>query len=226
MSPSSRFAFTAAVLLSLGLGVYWMVSENVSGISAPPPPGDKQRLGQKSFSRPASDISPNASSETAPASPALVAGASSPSANAPASNLPRKTVDVMASWSETPAWPDGPKLYATVETSTTRYVNLRPNEVGRLPVLYVDPAEELKITLTWPEANADEQFFLEIPNGGKFPGESAVGKRLPLNSATEATFEYVADATRGNCTVHIRQRGHTRTLPLWVGAPREHASGE
>lgn len=132
----------------------------------------------------------------------------------------RKTVvDPMASWSEVPAWPEGPRLFAEVETSRKRYVNLRPNDLGMMPRIDVEANESLKISITLPEGGAGDTIYVEIPNGGRFPEVDLMGQSLAVDGKGRVAFDFIADESRGHCTVHIRQNGHTRTLPLWVGEP-------
>ncbi len=131
----------------------------------------------------------------------------------------RITIDPMAAWKDLPAWPEGPQLFAEVETTGKRYVNLRPNEIGLLPRLYVAASESLKITLSLPESDPGDSIYLEIPNGGAFTDDASRGKILTVGNNHSVAFHYTADAARGICVVHIRQAGHTRTLPLWVGEP-------
>ena len=127
----------------------------------------------------------------------------------------------MASWQETPPWPEGPRLMADVETSSTQYINLRPNGMGVMPRLNVEPGEVLQVNLSLPEASPGEPIYLELPNGGGFPGETSRGKTLAVNEQRGLSFAVSASALRGHCTIHIRQAGHTRTLRLWVGKPPE-----
>lgn len=135
-------------------------------------------------------------------------------------------IDPMASWSEQPPWPEGPRLFAEVETRGKKYVNLRPNDVGLMPQINVAPREPLQITLQLPEATVGERIHVELPNGGKFSDQEATGRILTVGSNRSIYFQIEADETMGNCTVHIRQSGHTRTLPLWIGEPPVLASGD
>lgn len=135
-------------------------------------------------------------------------------------------IDPMASWDEVPAWPEGPRLYAEVETKGKRYVNLRPNDIGLLPLLRVEPKEPLEITLQLPESSPGDSIHIELPNGGRFPDESAMGRVIRVEEDRTVRFQVEADDSRGNCTVHVRQAGHTRTLPLWIGEPPSMASGD
>jgi hypothetical protein len=138
----------------------------------------------------------------------------------------KSVIDPLASWSEVPAWPEGPKLYAEVETSNKRYVNLRPNDMGLMPTLHVQPAEPLQVTLQCPEASVGESIYIELPNGGNFPDQSAIGQVVKVSENRTVKFSMQADDTRGHCTIHLRQAGHTRTIPLWVGEPAALASGD
>jgi hypothetical protein len=131
----------------------------------------------------------------------------------------KRVIDPMASWTESPPWPEGPKLTADVETSTARYINLRPNEMGLMPSLNVKPEDKIEVSLSLPESKPGETIYLELPNGGEFPGESLRGMTLEVGRERSLTFHFTASELRGHCTVHIRQAGHTRTLPLWVGEP-------
>jgi len=142
------------------------------------------------------------------------------------SGVRKSVIDPLAAWKDQPSWPEGPRLFAAVETTGKRYVNLRANEIGLLPRLNVTAGELLKITLALPESDPGDSIYLEIPNGGAFPAEASRGKILKVDKNRSVVFEYNADASRGNCTVHIRQAGHTRTLPLWVGEPEAVANDD
>ena len=221
MNPNARYALAATLFLALGLGVYWLSSGPGEGIGINPT-GDKKHLSREPSPRSTSATSPGPVSSESP-------GSVTPGSATVAQNLApgkKNTVDPTSTWSETPAWPEGPKLYAEVETASTRYINLRPNDMGLMPQIRVEPGEALHVTLRLPEAEVGDKVYLEIPNGGKFPGESAVGKVLPVAKDQSVSFDYTADRSRGNCTIHIRQKGRTRTLPLWVGEPVEHARDE
>lgn len=135
-------------------------------------------------------------------------------------------IDPMASWSEAPAWPEGPRLYAEVQTDGKKYVNLRPNDMGLLPQLTVNPKENLEVTLQMPEATSGERVHVELPNGGRFPDQEATGRTFIVDQNRSVRFTMEADETMGNCTLHIRQAGHTRTLPLWIGEPPILATGD
>lgn len=127
--------------------------------------------------------------------------------------------DILASWEIQSPWPEGPRLMVDVESSDTRYVNLRPNEQGIMPRLYVKTQETLQVKLSMPDSHPGETIFLELPNGGTFPDQELRGKTLLVSDHKTINFTINASALRGHCTISIRQAGHTRTLPLWVGAP-------
>jgi hypothetical protein len=131
----------------------------------------------------------------------------------------RTIIDPMASWRETPPWPEGQRLYAEVDTASRRYVNLRPNGMGIMPMLTVNPREALSLRLSLPENQPGDTIHLELPNGGNFPGEELRGKTMAVSEARTLEFRMSAADARGHCTIHIRQAGHTRTLPLWIGEP-------
>jgi len=37
---------------------------------------------------------------------------------------------------ETSPWPDGPKMYAEIATEAKRFLNMRPNSRGIMPVVF------------------------------------------------------------------------------------------
>lgn len=136
----------------------------------------------------------------------------------------RTVIDPMASWENTPPWPEGPKLYAQVETSTRRYVNLRPDDVGDMPRVYAEAEERIELSVSFPDGEPGEKIFLELPNGGSFPDSDQFGRVLELPANRTLTFPYVTDESRGHCNVMIRHRGHSRSLPIWVGESPEPGS--
>lgn len=137
----------------------------------------------------------------------------------------RKTViDPMASWESTPPWPEGPRLFVEVETSSRRYVNLRPDDVGVLPRIYADAEERIELKVSFPDGEPGEKIYVEIPNGGSFPDSDQFGRVFEISADRTLFFPYISDDSRGHCNVIVRHRGHSRSLPIWVGAPPEPGS--
>ncbi len=134
-----------------------------------------------------------------------------------ASGVRKQLIDPMSSWSELPAWPEGPQLFAEVETADKRFVNLRPDDVGEMPRVLAGAAEEINITISIPEGEPGEKIFLELPNGGSFKDSESRGRVLTLSADRKLTFSYITDRVQGYCNVKLRHRGHTRSLPVWVG---------
>lgn len=182
---------------------------------------------------PNKSIAANAQGSTAaatPSTPAVAAGNSeesttpAPKPNTSSSRRPipteKKPVkDILASWDAQPPWPEGPRLMVDVESADTRYVNLRPNEQGIMPRLNVGASETLQVKLSMPDSPPGETIFLELPNGGTFLDQELKGMTLAIGDKRTIDFSMNASALRGHCTIYIRQAGHTRTLPLWVGEP-------
>lgn len=115
--------------------------------------------------------------------------------------------------------PPGPSLSADVRTEAKHFLNLRPNNVGVMPRLRVAPGEFLLASLSLPDSSPGDRIHAELSDGGVFPDTKEPGRiyRVAENKSVEITFQ--ASEVRGNCTLLLRQAGHTRTLPLWVGAP-------
>lgn len=134
-----------------------------------------------------------------------------------------QVVDLAAASTEEPAWPPGPRLLAEVETSTRRYVNLRPNQFGLMPTLRVAAGEALAVHLQLPDGEPGEAVFVELTDGGAFPDSPAKGRTLRTGADRRLSLAVQADARPGNCTLVIRQAGLNRVMPLWVGPPLEPA---
>lgn len=133
------------------------------------------------------------------------------------SGVRKQLIDPMASWTELPAWPEGPRLFAEVETAGKRFVNLRPDDVGEMPRVQAGAEEEISITISIPEGDPGEKIYLELPNGGSFKDSESKGRVLTLSEDLKLTFSYITDRVQGYCNVKLRHRGHTRSLPVWVG---------
>ena len=136
----------------------------------------------------------------------------------------KSVVDLMASWTDLPPWPEGPRLYAEVETTSKKYINLRPDDYGALPRILTNPGERLEIKITIPDAEPGEKIHVELPNGGAFSDSKVVGRIYDVQEGHSLTFSVFADEARGNCNVKMRHRGHTRSIPIWVGEPEETGS--
>jgi hypothetical protein len=135
-------------------------------------------------------------------------------------------VDPIASWDDQPPWPEGPKLFAEVETSTRRYVNLRPDDVGEMPRVRAKSGEKLEIKISIPEGEPGEKIHVELPNGGKFADSDVRGRIYALPDNRTLSFDYLADDARGHCNVKLLHCGHTRSLPVWVGELPEPATAD
>lgn len=136
------------------------------------------------------------------------------------------TYDLAYPASEMPAWPAGPKLHAGVSTATKRYFNLRPDTLGSLPEIFVAPEEPVTVDLQFPENSPGDRIYVEFADGGRFSEDPNPGRVFTLGAERTLSIPIIADPRRGNFDVLIRQSGHTRTLPLWVGAPLELASDD
>lgn len=165
------------------------------------------------------------------ASPASSSAGAAPADNAitrkPATSAARRSIptdkkpvkDILASWESQPGWPEGPRLLLDVESAETRYVNLRPNEIGIMPTINTGANETLIATVHLPESTPGEHVYIELPHGGKLSGTTNMGQKIIISPERTITFEMTTDDQRGHCAVNIRTEGHTRTLPIWVGAP-------
>ena len=129
----------------------------------------------------------------------------------------RSIIDPMASWPELPAWPEGPRLFAEVDTGSRRYVNLRPDDAGEMPRIRAEEEERIELRVNFPEGDPGEKIFVEIPNGGSFADTDARGRVFELPENRTLAFPYVTDDAQGHCNVKLRHRGHSRSLPIWVG---------
>ena len=129
----------------------------------------------------------------------------------------KKVIDPIASWAHPPAWPEGARLYAEVETSSRKYVNLRPDDIGEMPRILANAEERIELKISIPEGTPGEKIYVEIPNGGSFPDSDKFGRTFELSENRTLSIPYITDDARGNCTVVIRQGGHNRSLPIWVG---------
>lgn len=136
----------------------------------------------------------------------------------------KQLIDPIASWENTPPWPEGPKLYASVETSTRHYVNLRPDDAGDLPRVYAEAEERIEVSVSFPDGEPGEKIYVELPNGGSFPDSDQFGRVFELSADRTLSIPYITDESRGHCNVMVRHRGHSRSLPIWVGAPLEPGS--
>ena len=137
-----------------------------------------------------------------------------------ASGVRKQLIDPMASWEDLPPWPEGLRLYAEVESTEKRFVNLRPDDVGEMPRVEANAEETMDITVSIPEAEPGEKLYVELPNGGRFPDQEVVGRMVFLGPNRTVQFNIITDESRGHCNVKIIHRGQTRSLPIWVGAPQ------
>jgi hypothetical protein len=134
-----------------------------------------------------------------------------------ASGVRKQLIDPMASWTEQPAWPEGPRMFAEVETAGKRYVNLRPDDVGEMPRIQIAAQEQINITISVPDGDPGEKIHVELPNGGSFTDSESKGRIFILSENRTLAFPYTTDRVLGYCNVKLRHRGHTRSLPIWVG---------
>lgn len=130
----------------------------------------------------------------------------------------RKTlIDSAATATDQPPWPEGPRLFAEVESSTRRYVNLRPDDYGEMPRVRAEPNERLEVRMTFPEGETGEKIHVELPNGGAFADSDVRGRIYMLPENHTLILPFLADDAQGYCNLKIHHRGHSRSLPVWVG---------
>ena len=91
-------------------------------------------------------------------------------------------------------------------------------------MIQVGGSEFLLVHLTFPDSSPGEKIYAHLSDGGSFPDIEATGRIYQVDEKRSLAITLQASDTRGNCTLMLRQAGHDRTLPLWVGAPMEQAS--
>jgi len=238
MKSSKSLPAIAVLLLIAG----WIVYENRDrGAAAPDSPAGASApagggRGGKSDSRSGSFAEAAAGRSDPAASPlpdATASQAESPlktkagdRATLAGSTRPRTTVDLTPSPETASPWPDGPRLHAEVTGDTRRYTNLRPNNIGVMPRLQVAAGEILAVKLQLPENSPGDRIYVDLPNGGKFTDSPEPGRIFTLGANRTLEISYQASEQLGNCTIRVRQGGHSRTLPLWAGALPELAEGD
>lgn len=229
-NSTQRLWIVGGVILIIAALVLWWpkeaqrtASQNTAGDT--PVFGDGSRPSSPASVTPTSQNATNAPAEksTEPEGPAVTRAALRDTV-VTSTGVRKRLIDPMASWTELPPWPEGPQLYADVETPSTRYVNLRPDDIGEMPRIHAEAGDRLELKVSIPTADPGEKIHIELPNGGSFADTQAIGRVLNLSDKRTLTFEFLADESRGYCTVKFRHRGHTRSLPVWVGAPEEKGS--
>jgi hypothetical protein len=133
------------------------------------------------------------------------------------SKLP--TVDLLAAADETPPWPEGPRVLAEVATESKRFVNLRPNNVGIMPTINIGTEESAAIRLDFPDASPGDRIHVELADGGYFSGTEKSGQVFSLGETRKLEFTVNSDDRTGHLKLLLRQSGHTRVIPFWVGPP-------
>jgi hypothetical protein len=134
-----------------------------------------------------------------------------------ASGVRKQLIDPMASWQDLPPWPEGLQLFAEVETASSRFVNLRPDDVGQMPRIQADASERIAIKISIPEADPGEKIHVELPNGGRFTDSDSIGRVMQLDNNRTLNLDYITDDSMGHCEVKFFHRGNTRSLPIWIG---------
>lgn len=179
-----------------------------------PAPDSLPSSGENKGSAPGKAVAANDSNT--PTGPATTKAKRRDTAVSP-DGIRRSIIDPMALWPEQPAWPEGPRLFAEVDTTSRRYVNLRPDDAGEMPRIRAEAEERIELRVNFPEGEPGEKIHVEIPNGGSFADTKARGRVLILPENLTLSFPYITDDSRGHCNVKLRHRGHTRSLPVWVG---------
>lgn len=228
-----RRLLIATLLLVSGIGAwkYYQVAGVGGEVSQPELTASQRVVSRRVEARDAdpTHVSGEAIKQAGPSSPedadpAVTRAKRLREALARRSGTTKAVSDPMASWEDLPPWPEGPRLYAEVETSSKKYINLRPDDYGSLPRIRTSPGELLEIKIIIPEAAVGEKIHVEMPNGGGFSDSEVAGRIYEVQSGHSFSFSIFADEARGNCNVKLRHRGHTRSIPLWVGEPEETGS--
>lgn len=129
-------------------------------------------------------------------------------------------VNVEAGMDETPPWPDGPRVMAEVATESKRYINLRPNDLGIMPTLNIGANESMVIRLNFPDNSPGDSIYVELADGGVFGDSDKAGQVRKLGDVKTLEIPLSADERVGILKLLVRQNGHTRVLPFWVGPPQ------
>lgn len=120
----------------------------------------------------------------------------------------------------------GPQLFAELRTLSKRHVNLAPNHLGIMPRIRVAPREPMLVTLTLPDASPGDRLVAELSDGGRFDDIEEPGRVYTIGKSKTVEIRFEASEQAGHCNLAILQNGHSRTLPLWVGAVPELATGD
>lgn len=89
-----------------------------------------------------------------------------------------------------------------------------------VPTLDVAANERLSVRLSFPEGTPGDRIFMELTDGGRFENTEDMGQVLEVGPDRTLSFVFFADGRGGNCGLTFRQAGHSRVIPLWVGAPQ------
>ena len=111
----------------------------------------------------------------------------------------------------------GKPLFARMSVDAKQTPELRPNQIGEFPRVYLKPSQKVSISLRFPEAEPGARAAVSVEDGG-FIADKKPAAALTLNELREGSFDFTAGSAGGQYRVVVRQGADTRILVLWVEA--------
>lgn len=115
------------------------------------------------------------------------------------------------------AYCPGKPLFARMSVDAKQTPELRPNQIGEFPRVYIKPSQKVSISLRFPEAEPGAKASVAVEDGG-FISDKKPAAALTLNELREGSFDFTAGSAGGQYRVVVRQGADTRILVLWVEA--------
>ncbi len=95
-----------------------------------------------------------------------------------------------------------------------------------MPRVAVGANEQIEVKFQLPENSKGDRVFVELTDGGNFVDDPNRGRIFTLGDDRKISIPIQSDHRPGYFNLLVRQAGHTRTLPLWVGPLPELATGD
>lgn len=94
---------------------------------------------------------------------------------------------------------------------------LKPNENGEFPRIYVKPEEEVEVRLLYPKTKEGAKYAIGIQDGGLLDDGTPSGL-IELEKSKEIAFRFEPSANNGTHRIVIRSdAGNINVLDFWVG---------
>jgi hypothetical protein len=132
-----------------------------------------------------------------------------------AASAPAREGALVDAQRKTPLLASGEKAAARVVVDGRSTDELKANELGEFPRVYVRPLQKVSVNVSFPEAAAGSRVVAQVEDGGQFADGKPVAV-LTLDAKREASLEFTLGEEPGHYRIALRRGPDWKYVQLWA----------